>query len=212
MMSLQVRMALTGAIDKYDQALAVALTGAVRSAVGRIRTQGRRQIERAGLGRLAKAFRGTVRDGLTGKNLTQRGNTVEPRGRVYSAAGVKGRVDDVLEVFERGVVVLPKQGTFLAIPTAAAGGRRGKQPSEYPDGTFRAVPIGGARGRRGAKNARRWVLIHKTQNAIWFILVPRVKLKRRLRLRATIERIGGRVADDADRRWARAVARLEKVY
>lgn len=209
MVGLQVRMALSGRLDRYDQALAQTHTGAVRSAVTRIRTQGRRQIERAGLGRLKNTWRGIVTS-ETGANLTKRGTSVGPTGRVYSSAAVKGRVDDLLDVFERGMVITPKGGRFLAIPTALAGGRRAKSAASYPPDTFRVVPVG-ARGRGRRASAQKYVLVHKARNEVWYILVPAVKLRRRLRLRPLVERIAANVPADIDRRWTRAVARLERL-
>jgi hypothetical protein len=207
MVALQIKMALQGRLDQYDRALATAETGAVRSAVNRIRTQGRRQIQKAGLGRLVKTWRGVV-TGESGQNLTRRGATLDPTGRVYSTAAVKGRVDDLLDVFEKGMVITPKGGRFLAIPTALAGGRRALPAASYPEGTFRLVPVG-ARGR-GKRTAQRYVLVHKARNEVWYVLVPSVTLRKRIAIRPIVLRIAEKVPADLDRRWARAVARLER--
>lgn len=212
MMALQVRLALSGRLDQYDRALAQTHTGAVRSAVTRIRTQGRRQIERAGLGRLKNTWRGVVL-GDRGETITRRGTAIDPTGRVYSSASVKGRVEDLLDVFERGTVVVPKDGQFLAIPTAAAGGRRAKPPSAYGAETFRVVPVG-ARGKKRGRpraNAVAYVLVHRGTGQVWFLLIPQVKLRKRLRIRPLVERIAATVPADIDRRWARALRRLEAV-
>jgi hypothetical protein len=206
-LDLQVRLALRGDLAAYDKALETAHTGAVRSAVNRIRKQGRRQIERAGLGRLQKTWRGIIA-GDRGEPITRRGTAIDPQGRVYSTAQVKGRVDDLLDVFQRGVVVVPKSGAFLAIPTALAGGRRAKLAGEYPEGTFRMVPVGG--GGRSRGRARRYVLVHKERGEVWYILVPSVKLRRRLSLTPLVQRIATRIPADIDRRWTRAVRRLEQ--
>lgn len=203
--TLQVTLALRGTLDQYDRAVAVATTGGIRSATTRMKNQGRRQMERAGLGtRLPNAFRGTV-IASTGQDITRRGIDEDPTGTVRSTAIVKARGVDLIEVFQRGVTI---QGTpFLAIPTREAGGRRAKPPRSFPDGTFRFVPLKRGRGRPGANTAVA-VLVHKVRKEVWYTLLPSVRIKKRLNLDTLYTRISRTVEADIDRRFARALVRL----
>src|SRR5262245_58591629 len=147
---LAVKVALRGEFAKYEAGVAQIVTGVVRRWHNRIKAQGRRDIERAGLGRrLANALRGQLVTG-DGRHITKRGTPSDDvRGRIYSKALIKtrpgGLVDLFGDVFEIGVII---RGTpYLAVPTPAAGGRRARSPKDYPEGTFKLVPVQRGRGR-----------------------------------------------------------------
>jgi len=206
----QVSIALRGDLAKYEQAVSIAHTTGIRSAVNRMKTQGRAQMTRAGLGsRLPKAFRGEVRT-PSGQDITRRGLDPDPFGRVFSKASLKGRGNvDLIEVFEREGGVTIQGHPYLAMPTPKAGGRRAKPMRFYPPNTFRIIKVKRSRGRAKA-NAVAAVAVHKVRNEVWYLLIAAVRLKRRLRLAELFQRIARTVVADIDRRFERAKTRAER--
>src|SRR3954469_6662829 len=97
-------MAGAGNLRKMEGAHPRAVTGAIRSATMRLKTQGRREIARAFRGRgttLPNAWRGKV-VGAGGQDITRRGVDPDPIGTCFSKAIVKPRGVDLIEVFETG--------------------------------------------------------------------------------------------------------------
>lgn len=162
-----------------------AVTSAMRTTASGLKASWRNQITGAGLGR---RLANTIRD------------EVYPKGQpsLNAAALVYSRAPKIVGAHERGDLIRSKSGFWLAIPTASAGrGRRGGRitPGEWEqrtgrrlrlvyrpgkagllvdDGTLRSghAPAFGQRKKRGFRN--RVVPI--------FILVPQVKLTKRLDL------------------------------
>src|SRR5215467_5687012 len=204
-------MALSGKLEDYKRAVAVADTLAIRQATNRLKTGGRRQVVSSGLGkRLANALRSTV-TGSNGADITKRGLDPDPVGRVFSNAIVKrqGGTVDLLNVFETGTVVVPHRGQFLAMPTKAAGGRRARPMSSYPPNTFRlAVPRRGAGGTGANKPA--FVAIHRERREVWYLLFRSVQLKARLKLAPLYVKVGQQIPALQARAWDRQVARIER--
>lgn len=162
-----------------------AVSAAMRAAGAGLKATWRAQIAGAGLGnRLAN----TIRD------------QSYPKGQpsLNAAALVWSKAPKIVDAHERGALIRSKDGFWLAIPTASAGrGKRGGKvtPGEWEqrtgrrlrfvyrkgrsgllvdDGTVRSgnAPAFGQRAKRGFRN--RTVPI--------FILVPQVKLRKRLDL------------------------------
>lgn len=211
--SVQFRMAIQGKLSEFDRAVAVANTLAIRTATNRMKTQGRRQMERAGLGKkLPNAFRGTVTGG-SGQDITKRGIDPNPTGIVQSGAIVKrpGGPVDLIEVFETGAVVVPKHGRFLAVPTPKAGGRRARPMNSYPEGTFRLIPRKRLRGRPRS-NTPSFIAIHKVRKEVWYLLFPVIRLRKRLNLAQLYVRIAGQVDELLARSWGRELAKLEAKF
>ena len=116
----------------------------------------RHAIQRGGLGvRLPNALRSIVLDSH-GADITRRGIDPDPTGIVYSKASVRRQSGpvDLIGVFQTGTVVLPHKGTYLAVATKEAGGRRAPSMSSYPPNTFRVVKPKSRCPRREQQQAR----------------------------------------------------------
>lgn len=205
-----------GDLDKALQAEVAAgeraVTSAVRAAALGAQAELRGQVRSAGLGaRLPKTIRT--------KLYPSSGVSLGAAGLVFSKA------PQILRGFEEGATIRSKDGLFLAIPTPAApkrgvGGKR-ISPSNFPEhrfGPLRFVPrpgkfsllvVDAQRARRGKRGGFTRATVRKatrTRGEVvalsglttvpMFILVPQVRLKKRLDL----ARVGAR--------WHRALPRL----
>jgi hypothetical protein len=205
---LQVAMALSGNLRAYDRAVMVSATVPVRTVTSRMKAQGRRQMERAGLGtRLPNAFRGKV-TAASGADITKRGIDANPTGVVASNALVKraGGAVDLIEVFQTGAVAVPHHGNFLAMPTREAGGRHAKPMASYAADTFRLIPY----QHRHGPNPPSFLAIHKQRKEVWYLLFPSVRIRKRLDLLSIYERQAASVVELHARAWQREVAKLER--
>ena len=169
-----------------------------------LKTELRRQVTSAGLGRrLANSWRD--------KHYDNRG--IDAASLVYTKA------PQIIRAFDEGAVIRSKRGRFLAIPTANAPrkGTDGKRirPSTFPEhrfGPLRFVPrrngpallvleglrasvsrkTGELRGfRRASDRARRRGTGLTT--VVMFLLVPQVKLRKRLHVARAAERWSGQL-------------------
>jgi hypothetical protein len=176
-----------------------ALTSGIREAGRSLRTELRRQVASAGLGqRLANSWRD--------KHYDNRG--IDAASLVYSKA------PQIIRAFDHGAVIRSRRGRFLAIPTqnAPRKGTDGKRirPSTFPEhrfGPLRFVPrrngpsllvVDGARAsvsrktgelrgfRRATERARRSG--QGLATVVMFLLVPQVKLRKRLDVARAAER------------------------
>jgi hypothetical protein len=176
-----------------------AVTSGTREAGRGLKTELRRQVTSAGLGqRLANSCR----------------DRHYPNRKLDAASLVYTKAPQIIRAFDEGAVVRSKRGRFLAIPTENAprkgtDGRRIK-PSTFPEhrfGPLRFVPrssgpsllvvdglrasfsrkSGELRGfRRATDRARRSG--HGLTTVVMFLLVPQVKLRRRLDVARVAER------------------------
>jgi hypothetical protein len=95
-------------LDEEVAAISTALRGAVEGSAGSLQDDLRQQVRAAGLGAgLANAWR---------REIYPRGRrrSLRPAGLVYSKATA------LHDAFANGAVVLPRAGSFLLVPTAAA--------------------------------------------------------------------------------------------
>ncbi|TMV49365.1 hypothetical protein FE783_12680 [Paenibacillus mesophilus] len=125
---------------------------------------------------------------------------VEQFNRKRIEIGVFGEKDSFISmiatVHEFGMIIRPKRGKFLAIPTEKA---RDKRPRDFPDLVF--VPT---------RDGKSGLLIRETKGRgpgrtgartdIYFILVRSVKIPERSFVRSTF--------DEQERTWANAIGRL----
>ena len=179
-----------------------AVAGGTRDAGRGLRTEVRRQVTSAGLGqRLANSWR----------------DQHYPNQKLDAASLVYTKAPQIIRAFDEGAVIRSRRGRFLAIPTANAprrgtDGRRIK-PSTFPEhrfGPLRFVPrssgpsllvvdglraslsrkTGELRGfRRATDRARRSG--QGLTTVVMFLLVPQVKLRKRLDLARAAERWSG---------------------
>ncbi|GAB4227814.1 MAG: hypothetical protein Kow0032_07340 [Methyloligellaceae bacterium] len=179
----------------------IAVTRAMRKAGFGLRDDWREQVRRGQLGnRLPRTIRAQI----------------YPQGQesISAAALVYTRAPEIIDAFDRGALIRSEQGFWLAIPTEAAG--------KYGDNRKRITPGGWERrmgirlrfvyrrnapsllvadlrvrkGRRGgfAKPSRRALKSGRDLASVpIFILLPQVKLRKRLDLNRATERWRARV-------------------
>lgn len=175
-----------------------AVTRAMRGAASRLKQDWRGQVTSAGLGR-------------------RLGNTV--RGQAYpsgtnsidAAALVWTKAPKIIAAHEEGALITSKDGFWLAIPLEAAGrGRQGKRltPGEweqrngtrlrfvYRPGRTALLVADDARVSKGGLARRKRGRRRKSDNILTgaqtvpvFVLVPQVKLRKRLNLYDGAERV-----------------------
>jgi hypothetical protein len=181
-----------------------AVSGGTREAGRGLKTELRRQVASAGLGqRLANSWR----------------DKHYPNQKLDAASLVYTKAPQIIRAFNEGVVIRSRRGRFLAIPTENAprkgtDGRRIK-PSTFPEhrfGPLRFVPrqsgpsllviddlrasfsrkTGELRGfRRATNRARRGS--QGLTTVVMFLLVPQVKLRKRLDVARAAERWSGQL-------------------
>jgi hypothetical protein len=190
-----LQMDLQAELRDIERAVATGTRDAGRG----LKTEVRRQVGSAGLGqRLANSWR----------------DKHYPNQRLDAASLVYTKAPQIIRAFDEGAVIRSKRGRFLAIPTenAPRKGTDGKRisPSTFPEhrfGPFRFVPrpsgpsllvvdglralfsrqTGKLRGfRRATERARRSGQVLTT--VVMFLLVPQVKLRKRLDVARAAER------------------------
>jgi len=195
---------LVGMLKEEIKAGEHAVTAAMKSAGTELKQAWRQQISSAGLGhRLPRTIR----------------NRTYPKGKdsIDAAAFVWSNAPEILSAHDRGVLIRSKSGFYLAIPTAAAGkGRGGARltPGEWErrrgiklrfiyrrGGPSLLVAEKARINTRGTAVASRAKIGRNQVSAPIFILVPQVKLRKRLDLARDAERVASRVPGLVVERW-----------
>jgi hypothetical protein len=176
-----------------------AVAGGTRDAGRGLRTELRRQVGSAGLGqRLANSWR----------------DQHYPNQKLDAASLVYTKAPQIIRAFDEGAVIRSRRGRFLAIPTENAprkgtDGRR-VSPSTFPEhrfGPLRFVPrptgpsllvVDGLRASFSQKSGELRGFRRATDRArrsgqglttvVMFVLVPQVKLRKRLDVTRAAER------------------------
>lgn len=192
-----------------------AVSGAIASATNGTKAQLRGMTVAAGLGsRLAKAWRGEV----------------YPKGQPsLSAAGmVWSKAPKIIRAYTTGALIRSEAGFYLAIPTDAApkrgiGGKK-INPTNFPEhryGRLRFVYRGGGRpsllvvdsvrisGRTGraTRQAKGGALTKRgayrkgVASVVMFILVPQVRIRKRIDFEGTVNAWGARLPAMILARW-----------
>jgi uncharacterized protein DUF6441 len=181
-----------------------AVTTAMRQAGSDLKADWRGQIIGAGLGqRLARSIRN--------KTYPERGESLAAAAFIWSKAPKIIRADD------RGMLIRSKNGFYLAIPTEAAGkGRGGARltPGEWEqrrgmrlrfiyrrNGPSLLVAEKARINSRGTAVASRSKTGRGQVSAPIFILVPQVKLRKRLDLARDAEKVAGSVPGLIVAKW-----------
>ena len=181
-----------------------AVSAAMKAAGGELKQAWRTQITGAGLGhRLPHTIR----------------NRTYPKGKdsIDAAAFVWSNAPEILSAHDRGVLIRSKRGFYLAIPTPAAGkGRGGARltPAEwerrrgiklrfiYRRGAPSLLVAERARiNTRGTAVASRSKTGRGQVTAPIFILLPQVKLRKRLDLMRDAEKVAGSVPGLIVEKW-----------
>jgi hypothetical protein len=170
-----------------------------------------------GVTRTGEALKAAWRAQVTGAGLGRRlanairANRYPRTGASISAASlVWSRAAEITDAFDRGVLIRSKQGLWLAIPTAEAGTRGVGRARITPGGWERRTGLRlrfvfrrgrpsllvaddarvNARGLAAAKRGRRRRdgMLTGAATVVVFILVPQVRLRKRLDLARDAER------------------------
>jgi len=195
---------LVGMLKDEIKAGEHAVTAAMKSAGSELKQAWREQITHAGLGhRLPRTIR----------------NRTYPKGKdsIDAAAFVWSNAPEILSAHDRGVLIRSKSGFYLAIPTAAAGkGRGGARltPGEWErrrgmrlrfiyrrNGPSLLVAEKARINARGTAVASRSKTGRGQVSAPIFLLVPQVKLRKRLDLARDAERVAGMVPGLIVEKW-----------
>lgn len=198
---------LLGVLAGTEKQIERAVTDAMREASRELTADLRADVVEAGLGaRLARTWRGKV--------FPETGESVEAAAFVWSKAPT------LIDAFDRGVTIRSKDGFWLAIPTPAAGARgvgsNGRVLRITPGGWERRtgmrlrfvyrkrgpsllVADGSRLNSRGlaAANRRR----SGEATTIVFLLVPFVRLRKRLDVDAIARRQAFRVSGLIAKHW-----------
>lgn len=212
---MDFRVQIEGSFEKLmaDEVAAGkrAVTLAMKGAAGTLKTAWRNQVTLAGLGsRLAKVIR----------------SDSYPHGQpsLNAAAMVWAKAPHIISAHNDGAVIHAESGLWLAIPTAAAGrgaGGRRITPAQWEAKTGRQlafiyrrgrsallVDVGKAapgnvmvtrRGRGGSRLAAPSTF--KNRSVPMFVLVPQVRLRKRMDLAAAAERVAGSVPSAIVANW-----------
>lgn len=218
---------IAGMMESEILAAEKAVTGGVREVGDWVKTSWRGQVTGAGLGRrLANTIRGL--------NFPPRGESLGAAALVYARPNAKhdqASAADVIDAFDRGVLIQAKNVRYLAIPLPAAGAvggtggrsdaRWGKRltPRRWEQRTgmtlrFVARPgkhpllvadearfgVGGAaRQKRGRR--RKDGMLTGAMTIPIFVLIPQVRLKKRLDLGPVARAAEGRLPAAILSRW-----------
>jgi uncharacterized protein DUF6441 len=181
-----------------------AVTAAMKSAGANLKQDWREQITRAGLGhRLPRTIRNRTYP-TSGDSIT-------------AAAFIWSNAPEILNAHDRGALIRSKSGFWLAIPTEAAGkGPRGARltPAEWErrrsmrlrfiyrrNGPSLLVAEKARINTRGLAVASRSKTGRGQVSAPIFLLVPQVKLRKRLDLARDAEKVAGTVPGLIVEKW-----------
>lgn len=194
---------LIAAMEQEIKAGESAVTRAMQAAGQELKADWRAQITRAGLGaRLARTIRSEA--------YPKRGESLEAAALVWTKA------PQIIGAHDSGPLIRSKSGFWLAIPTEAAGkGRGGKRltPGEWEQRRGlrlrfiyrkRGPSLLVAEGRlnsRGIGVASRSKTGRGLTTVPVFILVPQVKLRKRLDLARDASRVQAQVPGRIVREW-----------
>lgn len=211
---MRLEAAIKGDLHKFmrkqTEAAEIAVTAAVAEISANIKNDLRAQVQSAGLGpRLAKSWQAKV--------FPKGKKSIEAAGWVYSKAPV------IVRAFDEGVRIKSKNGFFLAIPTTAApkrgvGGKR-ISPSTFPEyslGRLRFVyrknapsllvvdNLRASTGKRGGFRKASATTLRTGRGlttVVMFILVPQVKISKRLDYRSVVNRWQPQLPQAILRNW-----------
>jgi hypothetical protein len=184
-----------------------AVTAGMRETARELTAALRADVVGAGLGeRLARAWRGKV--------YPEAGESIEAAAFVWSKA------PKLIDAFNRGVTIRSRNGFWLAIPTPAAGARGigagGRRARITPGGWERrtGMRLRFVYRRRGPSllvadnarlNARGLAMANRRKTGqatvVVFLLVPQVRLRKRLNVEAIARRQADRVPALIARNW-----------
>lgn len=182
-----------------------ATTATIRGATRGLKTRWRREIRAAQLGR-------RLAGSIQGKSYPRNGESWRAAGLVYSKAA------EIVSAHDRGAVIRSREGFFLAIPTEAAGrGRGGKRMTPLDWERRRGMPLryvyrrgrpsllvaDGRLSKRGYAVKSRSKTGRNRATVVVFVLVPQVRLRKRLDLMRSANREQADLPEKVMRNWNR---------
>jgi len=211
---MRLEAAIRGNLHKFMQkqveAAEAAVTAGVSEITDNIKTGLRDQVQVAGLGpRLARSWQAKI--------FPKGRKSIGAAGWIYSKAPV------IIRAFDEGARIKSKEGFFLAIPTEAApkrgiGGKR-ISPSTFPEyslGRLRFIyrrnapsllvvdNLRAGTGKRGGFRRASATSLRTGRGlttVVMFILVPQVKIGKRLDYRAVVNRWQPQLPQTILRNW-----------
>lgn len=211
---MRLEAAIKGDLHKFMQkqveAAEAAVTAGVSEITDNIKTGLRDQVQSAGLGpRLARSWQAKI--------FPKGRKSIGAAGWIYSKAPV------IVRAFDEGARIKSKEGFFLAIPTEAApkrgiGGKR-ISPSTFPEyslGRLRFIyrrnapsllvvdNLRASTGKRGGFRKASATALRTGRGlttVVMFILVPQVKIGKRLDYRAVVNRWQPQLPQAILRNW-----------
>jgi len=203
-LKMDVSPDLVGMFDAEVKAGERAVKTAMQSAGAELKQAWRMQITTAGLGRRLPR---TIRN----KTFPERSDSIDAAALVWSKA------PEIINAHDRGILIRSKNGFYLAIPTPAAGkGRGGSRltPGEWEQrrgmklrfiyrrkGPSLLVAEKARINTRGTAVASRSKTGRGQVSAPIFILVPQVKLRKRLDLARDADRVARSVPGLIVEKW-----------
>lgn len=191
-----------------EKAVTRSIRGAGQSLKGRWRTQ----ISAAGLG---KGLANTVRSESYPKTTES----------INAAAVVFSKAPRIISAHDEGAVIRSREGFWLAIPLPAAGRARGRrrmtpytweQQNRIPLrfvflGRGRALLVAddarltgrGLARRKGGRRRKKDGILTGAQTVPIFLLVPQVRMRKRLNLAADIAAVAADLPSNIIRNWGR---------
>jgi len=220
---MRFEAAITGNLQKFmaqQQAAAeAAVTAGVAEITGRIKDELRGQVTGAGLGnRLAKSWQ----------------SQLYPKGKksIDAAGWIFSKAPKLIRAFNEGALIKSKDGFFLAIPTEAAprrgvGGKR-ISPSNFPEhslgrlrfvyrpGKISLLVVDGLRAGTGKRGGFRKASATALKSGrglttvVMFLLVPQVKLKKRLDYKAVVNHWAPQLPQTILQHWKEVAPNAEQ--
>ncbi|WP_422074098.1 DUF6441 family protein [Tranquillimonas rosea] len=190
-----------------------AVTSGIRAAGRGLKADWRQQVRGAGLGtRLGKS--------IQARNYPGSGASIGATSLVFTKA------PDIVDAFNLGATIRSKDGFWLAIPTeAAVKGRGGKRTTPLDFERRTGLPLRfvyrpgrpgllvvdqarvnkrGSAARKGGRRRKGDGILTGEQTIVAFILVPQVKLRKRLDLDRDKRRWEGRLPELIVSKWPEA--------
>jgi hypothetical protein len=214
--SVEFQVAIKGDLEKFMadlvQSKKKVATNVNRKAARRTRRNLRKEIQSAfDIDRASRRASGmALEDTVRVADTPRRGYAFENMSVVYSKATyAKGRAAkiDLLSVFETGATIRARGGNWVAIPTddaplrAGRGGARRATPDEYP-GPKQFIQI-----RPGLA-----IMVDPRRRLVLWILVPAVRVKKRLNVAAIHGRTVAIMGRDYENLLTAETARLIQKY
>lgn len=195
---MHLKAAITGNLrefmQKQKQSAEVAVTRGITEVTDSIKLDLREQVISAGLGqRLAKTWRSAVYP----KN----------QASIHAAGVITSKAPKIIRAFNEATVIRSSKGAFLTIPTENCPkrgvGNKRIAPSNFPEhryGKLRFVYVNGQMSLLVVDKPRR-SKSGSPRSIVMFVLIPQVKLRKRLDYQAIADKWAPQIPDAILSNW-----------